>query len=81
MKHSAAADGLFYNKTAPVSGQLEYRNATGQPVFFTNFTNGQGYFSGDVGIGVTNPGAKLHVRYGSSGYAGTTYFFRCYNRG
>lgn len=61
MKHSAAADGLFYNNTAPVSGQLEYRNAAGNPVFYTNFINGNGYFSGNVGIGATTPQAKLHI--------------------
>jgi Head domain of trimeric autotransporter adhesin len=61
MKHSAAADGLFYNNTAPVSGQLEYRNATGNPVFYTNFINGNGYFKSRLGISVTNPLAGLHV--------------------
>jgi hypothetical protein len=50
MQHSAAADGLFYNNTAPVTGQLEYRNASGNPVFYTNFVNGNGYFSGNLGI-------------------------------
>ena len=55
IQHSAAADGLFYNNTAPVSGQLEYRNATGNPVFYTNFTNGNGYFAGNVGIGAATP--------------------------
>ena len=50
MKHSAAADGLFYNNTAPVSGQLEYRNASGEPVFYTNFVNSSGYFKGNLGI-------------------------------
>src|SRR6185503_12527580 len=61
MKHSAAADGLFYNNTAPVTGQLEYRNATGNPVFFTNFTNGNGYFKSNLGVGTTTPLSRLHV--------------------
>lgn len=61
MKHSAAADGLFYNNTAPVSGQLEYRNALGQPVFYTNFTNGNGYFKNNLGIGTTSPYTNLHI--------------------
>ena len=70
IKHSAAGDGLFYNNTTPVSGQLEYRNAAGDPVFYTNFTNSNGYFKGNLGVGVIDPGAKLHVRYGVSGYTG-----------
>jgi len=62
MKHSAAADGLFYNNTSPVSGQLEYRNAAGEPVFFTNFTNGNGYFKNNLGIGTANPFTPLHIQ-------------------
>ncbi len=54
-QHSAAADGLYYNNNTPISGQLEYRNATGNPVFYTNFINGNGYFSGNVGIGDAAP--------------------------
>ncbi len=68
MKHSAAGDGLFYNNTVPTSGQLEYRNALGEPVFYSNFTNGNGYFKNFLGIGITSPGAKLHIVNGSSGY-------------
>ncbi len=56
MQHSASAEGLFYN-----SGQLEYRNQLGNPVFFTNWQNGNGYFNGSLGIGTTNPAAKLDV--------------------
>jgi len=61
MKHSAAADGLFYNNSGGVNGQLEYRNEFGNPVFFTNFTNGKGYFKGRLGISTINPLAGLHV--------------------
>lgn len=66
MKHSAAADGLFYNNTNPVTGQLEYRNAAGEPVFYTNFTNGNGYFKNNLGIGVASPGYSLHVKSNTS---------------
>jgi hypothetical protein len=55
MQHSAAADGLFYNNNAPISGQLEYRNALGNPVFYTNFINGNGYFSNRLGINNLTP--------------------------
>jgi hypothetical protein len=61
MQHSAAADGLYYNNNAPISGQLEYRNALGNPVFYTNFINGNGYFAGNTGIGTTTPQTKLHI--------------------
>ncbi|MBC8172523.1 MAG: hypothetical protein H7X71_01340, partial [Chitinophagales bacterium] len=61
MKHSAAADGLFYNNSGGVNGQLEYRNELGNPVFFTNFTNGNGYFRNRLGISTINPLAALHV--------------------
>ena len=64
MKHSAAADGLFYNNTAPVSGQLEYRNAAGNPVFYTNFTNGNGYFKGNLGINNLTPQFPLSFNGG-----------------
>lgn len=66
MKHSAAADGLFYNNTAPVSGQLEYRNAAGEPVFYTNFTNGNGYFKNFLGIGTSSPFTNLHIESNNS---------------
>ncbi len=66
MKHSAAADGLFYNNTNPVTGQLEYRNAAGEPVFYTNFTNGNGYFKNNLGIGIASPSTSLHILSGSS---------------
>ncbi len=61
MKHSAAGDGLFYNNSGGVTGQLEYRNAIGEPVFFTNFTNGLGYFKSRLGIATTAPLTGLHV--------------------
>ena len=66
MKHSAAADGLFYNNTAPVSGQLEYRNAAGEPVFYTNFTNGNGYFKNFLGIGTPSPFTNLQIESNNS---------------
>jgi hypothetical protein len=56
MQHSASAEGLFYG-----NAQLEYRNQFGNPIFFTNWSSGNGYFSGNLGIGVTIPRAKLHV--------------------
>ncbi len=62
IRHSETAEGLFYN-----NGQLEYRSQTGNSVFFTNWTSGQGYFSGKLGIGIANPQIKLHVFDGSSG--------------
>ena len=66
-QHSAAQDGLYYNNNAPISGQLEYRNASGNPVFYTNFMNGNGYFAANLGIGTTTPLTKLHVFNGASG--------------
>src|SRR5258706_16370414 len=62
MKHSASAEGLFSN-----GAQLEYRNQLGNPIFFTNWGNGNGYFSGNLGIGAINPTAKLQILDGSSG--------------
>jgi len=62
MKHSAAGDGLFYNNTFPVSGQLEYRNAFGEPVFFSNFISGNGYFQNNLGIGTQAPFTPLHIQ-------------------
>ena len=64
MKHSESAEGLYSN-----GSQLEYRNSTGNPSFFTNWSNGNGYFSGKLGIGTINPsaGAKLPIYDGASG--------------
>jgi Chaperone of endosialidase len=64
MKHSASAEGLYSN-----GAQLEYRNQVGNPIFFTNWTNGNGYFSGNLGIGTVSPTAKLQIRDGASGIA------------
>ncbi|MEP6673898.1 MAG: hypothetical protein ABJA78_02040 [Ferruginibacter sp.] len=50
VQHSASAEGLYYN-----SGQLEYRNQLGAAAFFSNWTNGNGYFSGKLGINNTAP--------------------------
>ncbi|WP_462252187.1 hypothetical protein [Ferruginibacter sp.] len=61
MQHSAAADGLYYNNSGGISGQLEYRNALGNPVFYTNFLTGNGYFKGRLGISTINPLAGLHL--------------------
>jgi len=54
MKHSAAADGLFYNNIGGI-GKIEYRNASGNPVFYTSFISGDGYFSNRLGIGDLTP--------------------------
>ena len=54
MTHSAAADGLFYNNTGGI-GKIEYRNAIGQPVFYTSFVSGDGYFKNNLGIGDLTP--------------------------
>jgi Chaperone of endosialidase/Head domain of trimeric autotransporter adhesin len=54
MMHSASAEGLHY-----ANAQLEYLNSTGNPVFFTNWNNGNGYFSKRLGIGRTHPDFPL----------------------
>ena len=79
IQHSASAEGLFYN-----NAQLEYRNQTGNPVFYTNWNNGNGYFSGNVGIGVSTPvapltfatqvGKKITLYRGGTGDAGLSVF-------
>jgi hypothetical protein len=65
IQHSASAEGLFYN-----NARLEYRNQAGQPVFFTNWSNGNGFFGNNLGIGTTNPQSRLHIVDGASGYSG-----------
>ncbi len=62
IRHSASAEGLYAG-----GGKLEYRNQVGEPVFFSNWTNGEGYFAGNVGIGTATPLARLHVFKGASG--------------
>ena len=63
MKHSAAADGLFYNNIGG-GGKIEYRNATGNPVFYTSFVSGDGYFSNRLGIGNLTPQFPLSFSQG-----------------
>jgi len=59
MMHSNSAEGLYYGNS-----QLEYRNQDGTPRFYTNWSNGNGYFYGKLGVGVISPSAKLHVGSG-----------------
>jgi len=66
MKHSASAEGLYYN-----SSQISYLNAVGVPVFFTNWTTGNGYFANHLGIGTINPLARLHVADSSVVFSAT----------
>lgn len=54
IRHSASSEGLYY-----ASGRLEYRNSAGTPTFFTNWTNGNGYFQNNLGIGHPNPAIPL----------------------
>ncbi len=56
IKHSASAEGLYAG-----GGKLEYRNQIGQDVFFTDWQTGNGYFSGNLGVGTTTPSVKLDV--------------------
>ncbi len=54
MQHSASAEGLYYS-----GGQLEYRNQLGNPAFFTNWVNGNGYFANNLGIRNSTPAFPL----------------------
>jgi hypothetical protein len=53
IRHSASAEGLYAG-----GGKLEYRN-TSSPVFYSDLTNGNGYFSGNLGIGIQNATVPL----------------------
>lgn len=55
IKHSASAEGLYAG-----GGKLEYRNSIGNPVFFSDWTTGNGYCSGNVGMGILTPSAYGH---------------------
>src|SRR6478736_10241138 len=46
IQHSASSEGLYYSNP-----RLEYRNQLGQPIFFTNWSNGNGFFGNYLGIG------------------------------
>jgi hypothetical protein len=59
IQHSASAEGLYYSNS-----RLQYLNSTGNPVFFSDWSTGNGYFSGNLGIGLSSPSAKLHVGSG-----------------
>jgi microcystin-dependent protein len=54
IQHSASAEGLYYGNS-----QIEYRNSSGIPVFYTNWNTGNGYFSNNVGIRNPTPAFPL----------------------
>ncbi|MEO5563091.1 MAG: tail fiber protein [Chitinophagaceae bacterium] len=56
ISHSASAEGLYAG-----GGKLEYRNQLGAPVFFSDWTSGNGYFAGTLGVGTITPQARLDV--------------------
>jgi hypothetical protein len=62
IKHSASGEGLYAG-----GGKLDYRNSIGDPVFYSDWTNGNGYFSGNLGVGTTDAQTKMHVFTGASG--------------
>jgi hypothetical protein len=49
IRHSNSSEGLYAG-----GGRLEYRNVTG-PVFYSDWTNGNGYFKNNLGINNSNP--------------------------
>lgn len=49
IRHSASSEGLYYN-----NAQLSYVNATGNPVFFTNWNTGNSFIR-RLGINNSNP--------------------------
>lgn len=61
MQHSAAADGLYYNNSGGITGQLEYRNQFGNAAFYSNFINGNGYFKNNLGINNLTPQFPLSL--------------------
>lgn len=50
--------GLSFSNTGPTKGIWGDVNS---PDGWAGYFDGRGYFSDDVGIGTTNPGAKLHI--------------------
>ena len=66
IRHSDQSEGLYYNNSA-----LEYRSQTGNPVFYTNWSNGNGYLAGPVGIATTTPLGKLHLKSDGTGFTST----------
>jgi hypothetical protein len=49
IRHSNSSEGLYAG-----GGRLEYRNVTG-PVFYSDWTNGNGYFRNNLGINNSSP--------------------------
>ena len=56
IKHSASSEGMYAG-----GGKLEYRNDVGSTVFYSDWTTGNGFFSGKVGIGLLPATEKLEV--------------------
>jgi hypothetical protein len=44
-----------------INNQLEYRDGSNNPVFYTNWNTGNAFFAGKLGIGVSSPEARLHL--------------------
>jgi len=66
IRHSDQSEGLYYNNFA-----LEYRNQSGNPVFFTSWSDARGFLSGPVGIGTNSPAGKLHIVSDATGFTST----------
>ncbi len=66
IRHSDQSEGLYYNNSA-----LEYRNQSGNPVFYTNWSSGGGFLLGPVGVGTNNPVGKLHLLSDGTGFTST----------
>ncbi|MEP7109264.1 MAG: hypothetical protein ABI760_14820 [Ferruginibacter sp.] len=62
IKHSASAEGLYAG-----GGKLDYRDQAGIPVFYSDWTNGNGYIKGNLGIGTIAPLTNVHIFNGASG--------------
>ena len=48
----------FFNQT---NVRYEFRNSAASPTFYIGADNGNGYFAGSLGLGVTNPAATLDI--------------------
>jgi hypothetical protein len=61
LANSDSGTGVYADASSPTGNTYAFRGVCASATGYAGYFQGRGYFSGNVGIGITNPGAKLDV--------------------